>query len=262
MYKRVIIIPYKLGSQSAKYLKQEISKRVDVPVLLVSKQSKTYQPRWTDYRINWGCSSDWDFVTQEDIWMYKEANRYCVDKLKFFQEVSKNPNINIPEWTTDAEIAKTWKDTVVCRSILTGHSGSGIILYDNNAGDTEIPKVPLYVKYKKKRHEYRVHVFNGEVIDVTQKRKRKGFENPDTKVRNHKNGWVYCRENIQEPHDLREQALLAVEAIGLHFGAVDIIWNEKENKSYVLEINSAPGLVETTLNKYVESFVKEINNAI
>ena len=47
-------------------------------------------------------------------------------------------------------------------------------------------------------------------------------------------------------------------AIDLQFGAVDIIWNEKENKCYVLEINTAPGLVGTTLTKYTEAFTKEI----
>jgi D-alanine-D-alanine ligase-like ATP-grasp enzyme len=40
----------------------------------------------------------------------------------------------------------------------------------------------------------------------------------------------------------------------LDFGAVDVIWNEKEDKYYVLEVNTACGLEGTTLDKYVEQF--------
>ena len=82
----------------------------------------------------------------------------------------------------------------------------------------------------------------------------------DTKIRNHKNGWVYAREGITIPDDLEQQAFNTMQALGLKFGAVDLIWNEHENKSYVLEVNTAPGLVGTTLSKYVDAFVKDINN--
>lgn len=231
-------------------------------MLIVPKTSKTYQPRWTDYVINWGCSTEWNWINRNK----KSANTLCVNKLDFFTQVdfwnAKAPDaemVNIPEWTTDPEIVKDWVNSgslVLARTKLNGHSGAGIILVDPPYD--VITYAPLYVKYKKKRHEYRVHVFNGEVIDVTQKRKRKGAEHLDTKIRNHQNGWVYCRENIEEPYDLRTQAINAMSAVGLQFGAVDIIWNEKEDKSYVLEINCAPGLEGTSLTKYVDAFVKDM----
>lgn len=170
--------------------------------------------------------------------------------------------VNIPEWTTDFDLADTWvmngKD-VLARTILTGHSGAGIKFLEPASKIV----APLYVQYKKKRHEYRVHFFKNkdgsyQVIDVTQKKKRKGAENLDTKIRNHKNGWVYAREDIVEPQDLRQQALLTANAVDLDFGAVDLIWNEKENKSYVLEVNTAPGLVGTTLEQYCQAFLKDI----
>jgi D-alanine-D-alanine ligase-like ATP-grasp enzyme len=126
-----------------------------------------------------------------------------------------------------------------------------------------VKAAPLYVQYKKKRHEYRVHVFGNQntgwsVIDVTQKKKRKGFENVNTKIRNHKNGWIYAREGIIEPKDLRQQALNAAFCANLPFAAIDIIWNELEDKCYVLEVNTAPGLDGTTLSNYTDAFVKDI----
>ena len=270
-YKRVVIVPYLMGSQSAKLLQSALKQHLNVPIIKVSQKSIKYQPRWTDYVINWGCSKEWPWINLTD----KTGNENAVNKLTFFKQVTEHnkahPNcfVNIPEWTTDANVVAHWVDTeqktVVARELLTGHSGKGIKLIGPEGTTNVITYAPLYVQYKKKRHEYRVHFFkDGQaytVIDVAQKKKRKGFENANTKIRNHSNGWVYCREDITEPADLRSQALNAAFASGLPFGAVDVIWNEKENKCYVLEINTAPGLTGTTLNNYVQSFVKDIKNA-
>lgn len=266
--KRVIIVPYKLYSNSAKQLQIELQKHLDIPVVRVSPLSTKYQPRWTDYVINWGCSKEWPWINLHD----KFSNQTVVNKLNFFQQVEasnktfKNCQVNIPEFTTNKEQVLEWVTTgkvVMARTNLTGHSGAGIIFIDPPYN--VITHAPLYVVYKKKRHEYRVHFFKDNdaytILDITQKKKRKGFENHDTKIRNHKNGWVYCRENIEEPADLREQALNAAFVSRLNFGAVDIIWNEKENKCYVLEVNSAPGLVGHTLEVYTNAFIKDIKNA-
>jgi hypothetical protein len=284
-HKRVIIVPYKFGSKGAKNLQEGLQAAVDIPILLVSKKSTKYQPRWTDYVINWGCSADWPWINMTD----KHANQTVVNKLDFFQQVGAakivwpNCPVNIPEWTTDWEVANSWfgnkwdvveenehkSPLVVCRKILNGHSGEGITIYDaagSGIGEVtpDFKTYPLYVLYKKKRHEYRVHFFKDghtyTVIDITQKKKRKGFENVNTKIRNHQNGWVYAREDIFKPEDLITQALNAAFVSNLDFGAVDLIWNEHENKCYVLEVNSAPGIEGTTLQQYITAFAKDIKN--
>ena len=262
--KRVAIIPYLMGSRTAKALKNALQQKLDIPVRLFRKNSLHYQPRWTDYVINWGCSTEWPWINNTS----KNGNQICVNKLSFFEQVTAfnqvntTKTVNIPEWTTEPVVAAAWNKPFFARTILNGHSGAGIIEYDANPHTIKL--APLYVQYKKKRHEYRVHFFkdghNYTIIDISQKKKRKGFENVNTKVRNHKNGWVYAREDIYEPQDLRQQALNAALASRLDFGAVDLIWNEKENKCYVLEVNSAPGIEGTTLQKYVEAFVKDIKN--
>ena len=53
---------------------------------------------------------------------------------------------------------------------------------------------------------------------------------------------------------VKEQALKAIQALGLDFGAVDVGYNTRENKAYVYEVNSAPGLQGTTLTAYTNAF--------
>ena len=158
---------------------------------------------------------------------------------------------------------------VFARSALRGRAGSGIIVagpdvdWDNDKQSAFL-NCPLFVKYKKKRKEFRVHVFNGKVIDVQEKRRvsvERRSEDPDPYIRSHLRGWVFCRDNVVEPDSLRSTALNAVAAFdGLDFGGVDVIWNESEDKCYVLEINSAPGLEGTTLKNYaaqIKTYSKE-----
>lgn len=250
--KRIIITPYKMGSASAKELQQILKATTNRRVLRVRKTSTTYKRRVSDYHINWGnCANvPWAALDQE------RAKAIARNKLKTFEKF-KEHNICHPEWTTSSEQAVTWCQEgkeVVARTTLFGHSGQGIIMCLEHLNTAHFPLAPLYVQYKKKKNEYRVHVFNGQVIDVQQKKRRAGFEGRNNQIRNHQNGWVYCRDDIMEPQDLRTLAVSATTAIGLMYGAVDIIWNEKENKCYCLEINTAPGISGTTKEKYAEQF--------
>jgi glutathione synthase/RimK-type ligase-like ATP-grasp enzyme len=257
--KRIIITPYKIFSNGAKQLQEKLKTLSDRRVLRVRKTSTKFKPRQSDVNIFWGKCDDawWSNPEQET------AKSIARNKLKTFKAF-KEHGISHPEWTTDWETAFQWVSSgnlVVIRSILTGHSGNGIFMWDKNEeGWLDIePGFPLYVKYIKKEHEYRVHVFNGKVIDIQQKKRKVGFENRNNQIRNHKNGWVYCRENITKPEGMEELAVQACNCIGLTYGAVDIIYNKKQNKCYVLEINTAPGLINQTALLYATNFKEYLN---
>ena len=68
-------------------------------------------------------------------------------------------------------------------------------------------------------------------------------------IKNLDNGWVFCRTGISLPDDARNQAIAAVRSLGLDFGAVDVLYREREDKAFVLEVNTAPGLEGTTLER-------------
>ena len=143
----------------------------------------------------------------------------------------------------------------MCRTPLTASEGRGIVVANNRA---ELVNAPLYTKYVKKKDEYRIHVLRRPggmpvAISIQRKAKRNGVD-ADFKIRNLANGFVFVRDGVKAPDDVRIQAAAAIEASGLAFGAVDVIWNEHQGRAYVLEINTAPGLEGQTVEDYAEAF--------
>jgi D-alanine-D-alanine ligase-like ATP-grasp enzyme len=168
-----------------------------------------------------------------------------------------NENLVPPFWETPEAIPDD-AFPIVCRTVLAGHSGDGIVIADNRA---ELVAASLYVKYVKKRDEYRIHVGRrgGEsiIISVQQKLRSREAEVVDTRVRNHDNGYIFARNNVNPPAAVIEGAKRALEASGLDFGAVDVIWNAHYGRAYVLEINTSPGLEGTTVEDYARFFQGE-----
>lgn len=181
------------------------------------------------------------------------------NKLKTFQTLNDGRFIHVPEWTTNHQQAIMWADEgykVYCRQTLTGHSGSGIVV----AKDVDhLVTAPLYTKATKHKYEYRVHVFRETVIDVQQKKRRSNWTGGDTGIRNHSNGYIYARADIDYPVEIEHAAIQAVKLLGLDFGAVDIGYRERDNKIFLFEVNTAPGLTGTTLLKYAQAFKEYLN---
>lgn len=212
--------------------------------------------------VNWGNSHDQPWQTPNvRIFNKPEVVRLAANKLLTFQKFQEAGFTDVPEWTITREQAATWianGGVAVCRTVLNGHSGRGIVVAER---EDQLVNAPLYTQYVKKKKEFRVHVGFGVVVDVQEKRQRRA-DNPDAerefRVRNLQTGWVYCREQIDEPASLRETACRAIDALGLDFGAVDIIWNERQDKCYVLEVNTACGLEGTTLENYAQLFAHKV----
>lgn len=181
-----------------------------------------------------------------------------LNKIEQFERFNA-ASVSAPRYCTSKEgVRQSDWTTVFARTIINGTNGRGIIEFRRD--DAEYPDAPLFTEYVPKKAEYRFHVFNGKVIDVQQKRKKQGFEHErNTRVRNLHNGYVYCRDDLNPPDGAADLAVRAVAACGYLHGAVDLIYNERRNQCYVLEVNSRPGLMGTTLVKYCEAIIKMIN---
>jgi hypothetical protein len=254
------IYAYKQGSASALALARGLGIKV------IKHEGSKFRGGALKKVINWGCSQLPVDVLQCDVINQPIAVALAANKLTTFKKFQENnnmaveygfaPDINFPPFTEDVNDVQGWlanANTVVARHKLTGHSGEGIELL---SGDVVIPEAPLYVRYIKKSQEYRVHVMGEYVVDVQRKARSKDVQDEDVnwQVRNHTNGFIYAREGFETPESVKVQAILAVEALGLDFGAVDIIWNDREQKPYVLEVNCAPGLTGQTLQGYIDRF--------
>ena len=202
--------------------------------------------------INWGTTAPLGYLAQSVI------NRpTCVglisNKRYFLQTIATQDYC--PFFTTHVNVAEDWisdRDVVVCRTLLNASGGRGIVI----AADLgQLVEAPLYVKYIKKTDEFRVHIFDGQVIDVQRKARLHSVENPNWQVRNLAGGFTYAREGIEDHPFIgvvREAALGAYGLTGLDFGAFDVIVsNTRVPRPYVLEVNTAPGLMGTTLERYV-----------
>lgn len=203
--------------------------------------------------VNWGSSEAFDAIPHCRVLNNPDNVGLASNKLYTFQRFSQF-EVPCPKWTTDKAEAENWLSkghTVFCRTRLQAHSGEGIVIATDL---TSLVNAPLYTRYIKKKKEFRVHVFKGQVIDVQEKRRASHSPEAEFLIRNHSNGFVFCRENLVEPSDLRDVGIKAVSSLGLDFGGVDIVYNEHYDKCYALEVNTAVGLAGSTIEAYVKSF--------
>lgn len=223
-------------------------------------RGSTFVPKATKKILNWGAASMPEELLVCNILNHPNRVAVAVNKLSAFQAMQEG-NVSIPEFTTDRAAAVRWLEQgkfVFARQQLRAHSGNGIAIMDPEHPDTWEVRAPLYVLYVPKKHEYRIHVAGGRVIDTQRKGLRaefRGAEDVNHKVRNLANGFVYVRNDGHEvPAPVLEQAIGAVAALNLDFGAVDVVYNQQQRRAYVLEVNTAPGLAGATVASYAEYF--------
>lgn len=249
---KIRVYPYKQGSKSAKALAEAVDGKV------LKLQGSKYKPRADDVVINWGASNVPDFgpatVLNKDV-----SVAQC--KLASFNALGA-AGVRIPVCFTKKVVIGPESYPVVCRTKLRGHSGDGIVIA-NNAD--ELVDAPLYTQYVKKKDEYRVHVMqHGDYCGaffIQRKARKLDVENPDWQIRNLAGGFVFTEVDIADtPEDVITQAYAALKALSLDFGGVDVVWNAKEEKAYILEANTACGLEERTANKYSEAFKNLLDN--
>lgn len=254
---KVRILPWHIASKSVKGLKQALG------IKGIKLEGSKFTGGSSYTVINYGATNLPDNVKSCSFINHPSVVATVVDKLQFFNKMSKSNNPpRLPEYTSDTDTALRWANEgkqVVARTVLNGHSGSGIVFFSDVS---EFVKAKLYTQYIQKKEEYRVHVFGGSIIDVQRKVLRKTDDNGkpidpktiDFRVRSHSNGFIFQRNGIKPPDDVLNQAMKAYHASGLDFGAFDVIWNESRKSAYVLEVNTAPGLEGETLEIYANAF--------
>lgn len=248
---RIILYPYKMKSKSAmrlqKYLLDE-----GVSCLRVYPDGE-YTPRRDDLIVGWGAGNTpaWARSVRGTYLNKSGAVSAAVDKLLSFQKFARNEVSCVP-FSVNKRDAVEWIKAgakVVLRKTTEGRDGEGIDLVDNMY-DFWDKEAPLYTKFISDTTEYRVHIFRGNVIDVQEKRPREGSRQINPLLRTTSGGWGLYRGNVRCPQVCQNSAITAVRALGLDFGAVDVLSARAGNAAHVLEVNTAPELTEICTEKY------------
>ncbi len=281
---RILIWPYSNKSKGAQDLKHAIGAQ------FIKHVNSQYVARPDDLIINWGGTNLPDYGTGKALNHPTAVARACCKTATFVRLT--NEGVSTVPWTVDRSVAKGWLNkgkSVVCRFTTTGSGGKGIKIYTPSQSASEalpaaasydpswstldwlkgvlglseaqetlfhLPYAPLYTQYMKKEAEFRVHAGSGKAIH-TQMKLRKSNAKEDEAIWNHDNGFSFTSNLEGRISDtildqVRALGVAAVAALGLDFGAVDIAW--LDGKGYVLEVNTAPGMEEPTLSKYVTYF--------
>jgi hypothetical protein len=237
------IYPYKLGSESARDLAEALGVKRIIP-------GGKWQPKHNSVILNWGSSTI--HFRHDKVLNRPDKVAVASNKLRAL-EAMRAGGVSVVDFTTAINTAREWLRSghkVLARHKLSANSGAGISVVRRGG---VIPEAPLYTKYFKKDREFRIHVFHGKVFDFQEKKKKSGIEFEDGSdnhlIRSHLNGWIFCRTGVVCPQYIKEEAIAAVEALDLDFGAVDVI--DVAGRAYVLEVNTAPGLEATTLERYM-----------
>ena len=90
--------------------------------------------------------------------------------------------------------------------------------------------------------EFRVHVFNGKSIRISEK---EFTEDGD---------YTTVKPSFTRRRHIRDAAKAAVESVGLNFGCVDILADAEH--AYALEVNAAPGLGGSMPTLWANTFIK------
>jgi len=266
-----IILPYKRASASAKVL----GNATQVPV--VSPHRKQYR-KDLDIVVNWGCGTFPGWILRREKYPLFLNDCFNVSRainkdstfssLGGKKHVSGIPRLPVPEFTSSVLVANEWKKReipFVARTLVKASKGKGIILVDKDYKEEDWKQAKLFVHYIPSAREYRLHVFNGHVIDYTQKRRKDGYrdnKNYNNFIRNHNNGWIYCHDSVVESEEAATVAILAIDKMGLFFGAVDVLVKHlgtPEEEVFILEINTAPGLEsERTIKAYAGALTQTL----
>lgn len=237
---RLFVYPYSSGSESAKLLATALdAKRIRLT-------NSEYEYRHDDIIVNWG-NTKCPYPSLNPA----EALQKTVNKLTCFRTLRERGFEAIPEYWTDPADIPSSAFPVFCRQRLEGCDGEGIVVADTRA---DLVPAELYTK-RVFGTEYRVTLFQGEVTDIQTKAPRNGVALLSPTVKTYANGWGFQRLTVPDKIKdiITRLARAALLVSGLDFAGMDIIYEDAEERAYLLEINSAMGLEGGALDRFAEA---------
>lgn len=202
----------------------------------------------TDVVLRWGSTESFNRLRSRLELNSLEAVTNASNKLIMMEKLVaadiKTPSILFNPTEADEETLDDFRD-----------DNGGFFIRGSNMEvryDDEIKRGDLYVSkpVENKRREYRVHVFNGEVIAIYEKIAN---DPENTRIFKAHNCHFELKniENCKLTLADQQVCIDAVNSLGLLFGGVDVL-RDKDQQIFISEVNSAPALNGTNIDRYVE----------
>jgi glutathione synthase/RimK-type ligase-like ATP-grasp enzyme len=214
---------------------------------------RTYKSQFdanTDVLIRWGDAHNYNTKVGCKIINSKESVINASNKAAMMRILAQVAEIRQPVvvFSPTSNTLDTVKDS---SNKFYVRGSDGAVRYDDRlkSGDVYATK-PI-----SRIHEYRVQVFNGNIIGIYEKMP----ENPEQKLFKGYN----CHFRKLDPSicsckkDGQKMAIDAVKAMGLVSGGVDVI-KDKYNRYFINEVNSAFGLNSINILKFKDLFIQYI----
>lgn len=174
----------------------------------------------------------------------------CRNKL-LFSKLMENNNIFSPTYSKETPT----EFPILIRETLTGHGGIGIHIIRNLEEFNRVWNPRFYwTKYEFLQSEYRIHIFNGEILRIFKKELE---EISDFPIRNNHS----CHFSLKNPDQFPKlktkiDEFAKIKEFSQGFFGLDVGWN-REN-FFFIEANSAPGLNETSGSLLAEKIYDNI----
>lgn len=206
---------------------------------------------YADLAIRWGSARPMAGQQPANVLNLPEAINRAADKLVALRTLQDH-GVDIPAFTTRRDDA-----TYPCLVRSRRHRGATdvrLLMQPNDVRFHEIAPDDYYVSYVPTVAEYRIHVFLGEVIRC-QRKHMNDVEQAAQRpwIRNHGQGYIFKGVRLDTCEPEANAAKLAVTALGLDFGAVDVL-RAVFTEPVVLEVNTAPAVIGRTARAYCEAF--------
>lgn len=202
-----------------------------------------------DYLIRYGSGRRVPYRPRHRTFNRRRMLTRYTNRLEELQRL-RAAGVRVPEFSTTG--APTTRPTsLILRELGQGRQttrGRGITyLSQDEALDLgQLPESDLYIRFIPKDRQFRVHVFGvatrvRELIPGDPEAQEQPIWNLD-------HGFTYRIPDEPPPAQVKPTAVQAVSALGLDFGAVDVMTLDR--MAWVLEVNTAPGLADPTLEWY------------
>ena len=206
-----------------------------------------------DFLLRWGSRKEMPTANVE----LNNANaiRNASDKLATYNFLSKQGLRTVFMTPDFDEAMRNAPERLVFGRNRTGFGGRDIVVY--RRGERPTRHHDFFTPYISAPREVRIHVVRDKVVRVQGKYLDFPEKAGDNLIKNYAHGYRFRSPKQELHHSRRNDAIMAVQTLGLDFGAVDMLVYD-DRTHFILEVNTAPACSPLTAKCYAGEIALQV----